>query len=386
MTDAGFPRQGDEVQVVTTASFEGLADEWDDLALRTGAAPFARPGWVRAWWSAFGRGELRILTSRRDGELSSVLPLARVRGGLRSCSNVHFPVFDGVCLEPEDLQILLTAALRESRQGLVLSQLDSEGQLVAATRQAADQNRCRLVVLDATASPFVDTTLSWEEFEQSLTKSRRNDVRRRRRRLAEQGEISHEITDGTEDLEAHLSEFFRLEGSGWKADKGTAIHLLPETRRFYEEIAAWAANRGLLRLSIMRLDGRPVAVEFTIDDGVRRYLLKMGYDPEYARYGPGLLLQLGEIRHALEDGRTYELGVGMNAIKEEMGSAQRTIEHVAVFPRSARGTLARRTVEARQAVYRKARGSTLLRRGRDAVRRRLTRRRASSPDTTPAPD
>src|SRR5919106_421068 len=159
MTDAGFPRGGDEAQVATTASFEGLADEWDDLALRTGAPPFARPGWIRAWWPAFGKGELCILTSRRDGELSAVLPLGRHRGALRSCSNVHSPLFDGVCADNESLQELLATALRETR---------------------------------------------------------RQELRRRRRRLAEQGEINFEVLDGTGDLEACLEEFFRLEASGWK--------------------------------------------------------------------------------------------------------------------------------------------------------------------------
>lgn len=377
MTDAALAMRADEAQVLTVASFEELADEWDDLALRTGAPPFARPGWIRAWWSAFGDGKPCILAARRDGQLSSVLPFARFRGGLRSCSNVHSPVFDGVSFGPEDLRMLLVAALRESRRGLILRHLDTEGQLSAAARLLGGEDRSRLVVLETVASPCVDPTMSWEAFEKGLTKSRRADVRRRRRRLAEEGEITVEIADGTTDLEAHVSEFVRLEGSGWKEEKGTAIHLLPEIQRFYEDVAAWAAKSGLLRLSFMRVSGRPVAVEYTIDDGARRFLLKIGYDPVYSRYAPGVLLELDEIRDALEDGRAFELGPGMNKVKGELMNAQRTMEHVAVFPRSARGAVARRTLETRQAVYQRARGSTLLRRARDTVRSLLIRQRVA---------
>jgi CelD/BcsL family acetyltransferase involved in cellulose biosynthesis len=386
MTDADSSRKQDEAQVVTTASIEGLADEWDDLAIRTGAPPFARPGWIRAWWSAFGRGEPRILTARCDGELRSVLPLTSFRGRLSSCSNVHSPVFDGICSEPGDLRILLSAALREGRRGLILRQLDTEGRLCAATRLLEGEERSRLVVLETRISPYVDTTADWEKFEEALTKSRRQKVRRTQRRLGEQGEIAIEVSDGTEDLDRDLSEFLQLEGSGWKVEKGTAIHLQPETQRFYQEMAAWAASIGLLRLSFMRVGGRPVAVECTIDDGAHRYLLKLGYDPEFARYGPGVILQLTEVRRALEEGRTYEMGTGMNKIKEELMNAQRTIEDVAVFPRSARGALARRTVGVRQVAYRRARGSTLLRRSRDAVRRVRSRRRAPSGDSSAEPN
>lgn len=378
MIGAESSREQGEAEVLTTASIEELADEWDDLAIRTDAPPFARPGWIRAWLSAFGRGEPRILTARRDGELRSVLPLTSFRGRLSSCSNVHSPVFDGICSEPEDLRILLSAALRECRRGVILHQLDSEGRLCAAIRLLEGEERSRLMVLESMISPYVDTTADWEKFEGALTKSRRQKVRRTQRRLGERGEIAIQVSDGTEHLERDLSEFLRLEGSGWKVEEGTAIYQQPETQRFYQEMAAWAASSGLLRLSFMDVGGRPVAAECTIDDGAHRYMLKLGYDPEFARYGPGVILQLTEVRRALEEGRTYEMGTGMNKIKEELMNAQRTIEDVAVFPRSGRGALARRTMGVRQVAYRWARGSTQLRRGRNAVRRIRGRRRASS--------
>ena len=34
----------------------GLHAEWEDLAARAGASPFARPGWVGAWERAFAPG------------------------------------------------------------------------------------------------------------------------------------------------------------------------------------------------------------------------------------------------------------------------------------------------------------------------------------------
>ena len=384
MSVAGLSRKEDQVKIVSMDSFDALADEWDELALRTDAPPFSRPGWIRAWWSAFGRGELCILTYRRDGELSSVLPLARYRGLLRSCSNVHSPLFDGASSDPEGLQTLLTVALSESRRGVILSELESESQLAVAARQVADQSRCRLFVLDQQAAPYVDSAMSREEFEHSLGASKRHQLRRKRRRLADAGELTYEVVERLDDLEDRLERFLRLEGSGWKASSGTAIRVRPETRRFYTDIAAWAMESNLLRLSFLCLDDQPVVGWFMIGDEAHQYSLKTGYDEEFSRYSPGMLLALEEIGRALESGRTFEFGEGMNRMKEDLADAQRTAEQVALFPRSVRGTLARGAVVGYQAVYRRARGSALLRRGRDSMRGRLARRNGH-PDASAQP-
>ena len=38
--------------------------EWDELANRCGASVFLRPGWLAAWWRAFGRRWLDLITTR----------------------------------------------------------------------------------------------------------------------------------------------------------------------------------------------------------------------------------------------------------------------------------------------------------------------------------
>ncbi len=369
------PSRRHELTVIPEAGLGDLEAEWDDLALKSGALPFARPGWIRAWWSAFGHGELQILTLRSERELRSVLPLARYRGALHACANVHSPVFEGVSSGPEGLKILLVEALRETGRGIVLSQLDVEGDLLSAARQIEGAGEGQLVMLESEPSPYVDASHGWEAFERALSKNRRQKARRTRRRLDEQGEITLGVADGSEDLDACFDEFLRLEGSGWKVEQGTAIFQNPDTERFYRDIATWAASEGLLRISFMRLNKTSLAAEFTIDDGVHRHMLKLGYDPEFSRYGPGVLLQLEEIRSALDDGRSYEMGTGMNGIKEEFGNAERTIDQIALFPRSVRGTAFRRTFAARHALYREAREIKVLRRARDVLRRGRSRLR-----------
>ena len=71
------------------ASMSSIADEWDELADRTQASPFVRPGWFGAWWRAFGVGELEILAVRQHGLVRAVLPLTARRGVHEAPANAH---------------------------------------------------------------------------------------------------------------------------------------------------------------------------------------------------------------------------------------------------------------------------------------------------------
>src|SRR5919112_3729682 len=72
---------------------EPLLSEWEHLAQQTKAAPFLWPGWVSAWWEAFGKGQLQIFTVYENGHLTGVLPLRRSRGALSSTTNPHTTQF-----------------------------------------------------------------------------------------------------------------------------------------------------------------------------------------------------------------------------------------------------------------------------------------------------
>ena len=284
-------------------SIQSLEDEWEDLADRTSSTPFVRPGWIAAWWRAFGSGTLTLLTSRRDGRLAGVVPVVRRHRKLEVPTNWHTPVF-GVVAEDEDVarelcyEMFATGARRVD-----LAFVDEDDPHADAFRWAAAHAEFRVSGRTLLRSPYIDTSGDWSEMESSLGRKRRSEIRRRRRLLEGQGTVELQIEAGAERLGPLLSEGFRVEAAAWKGLRSTAIASRADTKAFYTEVAAWAARKGWLRLAFLRVDGRALAFDLCLEhDGVH-YLLKTGYDPAFRAFGPGILL-----RHDML-ARAYALGL-----------------------------------------------------------------------------
>ena len=72
------------------------------------------------------------------------------------------------------------------------------------------------------------------------------------------------------------------------------------------------SESGALRLWFLRVGGVPIAFRMDlIVEGVY-YHLKGGYDPERARFSPGLLLQHETVKHAFERGLARYEFLGAN--------------------------------------------------------------------------
>jgi CelD/BcsL family acetyltransferase involved in cellulose biosynthesis len=317
-------------------SIEVLAPEWDDLADRIGAAPWLRPGWFSAWWESFGSGTLRIYAARDDGRLVGVVPTAKQRRRVTSASNWHTPAF-GLLGKPEAIARLAAALFGDRPQQISLAFV-TEQRDADAVRRAAREHGYQWISRTLERSPYVAIDGSWEEYERSRASKLLSELRRRRRRLAEEGELSFECDDGGEQLDERLAEGFEVEAAGWKGAGGSAISSRSDTDRFYRAVAHWAAHRGWLRLAFLRLDGKPFAFDLAIEhDGVH-YLLKTGFDPSFSRFAPGMILRHEMLSRAFAVGlRSYEFLGADNAWKLDWTETTRDRDLLQAFARSPSG-------------------------------------------------
>ena len=125
----------------------------------------------------------------------------------------------------------------------------------------------------------------------------------------------------------------------WKGESGTAIASSPGTRRYYVQAAHWAAQRGLLRLAFLRLDGRPLAFDFAFEDGTAHYLIRTGYDPAFRSFAPGVVMRREMIARAFRLGLARYEFLGAEAPwKHEWTERVRGFVMLEAFARSPAGT------------------------------------------------
>jgi CelD/BcsL family acetyltransferase involved in cellulose biosynthesis len=318
------------------SEIEPLAEEWDDLVDRTNASVFLRPGWFSPWRRAFGRGRLEIIAAREGRRLAGLAVLERTRTVLRSPTNWHSAPWAPLAEDADALRELTRAMVQRARPWLSLEFLDAGGAAFEACRDATESCRRRTYTLEQ--PPYVVLSGTWEEYEQRLSAKRRSNLRRLWRRLSEQGQLEFEVRDGAEDLEPLLEEGFKVEESGWKGEQGTAINSAPETRRFYQEVAAWAAGRGALRLGFLRLDGKALAFDFAVEEGGAHALLKTGFEAEWRSSAPGVLLRERMLEHCFGRGlETYEFLGDATEWKSEWLDATRELVALEAFSRTPAG-------------------------------------------------
>ncbi|HEX6713038.1 MAG TPA: GNAT family N-acetyltransferase [Thermoleophilaceae bacterium] len=343
-------------------SLSAITAEWDALVRRVGASPFSTPGWFDAWWRAFGRGRLDVFTLRRDRELLAVLPLTERHGLRRALTNWHTPELEIPAVDSSARRALLRGVLKTTRTSLQLAMLTAGSQEAHDFATVASQEGVRILPRTIEYSPYVRLEGSYDDYEHTLAQRRRSELRRRRRRLAERGALTFHVEEGGERLDLLLAEGFAVEGSGWKTEQGTAIVSRPETEAFYRYVGAWAAPRGSLRLAFLRLDGRPIAFHFTIEEGGSAYQLKGGYDPEFRELAPGQLLVQDMIRWAFERGlHTYEFLGADEAFKLDWTASLRQRIALHAFPHSPAGAVAWTA---------QSYGRPIAKRARDLLRRR----------------
>ena len=319
-----------------------IAGAWDDLADRVGASPFTRPGWMAPWWTAFGRGSLEILTTWRGPTLTGVLPLHRNKGVLRSVSNVHTPEFVFLAESPDELHALANEFVERTANRSSLILVESKDPGLDAVRASTASHRKRTVERVLQRSPYIVLEGDWRGFRPPAGRKLLADLRRRRRRLAEHGEVTVTVEDGSGDVEAALIELFKIESKGWKGEQGTAIASSPDTRRFYSEVAHWAAERGWLRLASLRVEHVAIACGLYFQHGSSIYRIKGGYDPGWSAYAPSKVLICSMVERAFADGvaRFDFLGAD-EPYKREWTDATRELCLLQVFGRSPSGRLAR---------------------------------------------
>jgi len=306
---------------VDEAEQESIVAAWNDLALSAVEPNVFHESWflLPALRLFARKGQPRIFTlwdsEAADAVLLGLLPLCDAwqygRWPLKHCQNwLHPNAFLGAPLvrsgyEEVFWQRLLDAQDKHGRPAIFLhlNGLTIGGPLQHALDGVCEAQRRNMSLVHRQERAFLAGDIAPDAyFAAAMRAKKRKELRRQKNRLGELGELSFTRHDGSHDLNKWIGEFLALERRGWKGENGSALDCAADTRTLFREVIEGAAAAGKLELLDLRLDGKPLAMLVNFICAPGSFSFKTAFDEDYARFSPGVLLQIENLALLERDG------------------------------------------------------------------------------------
>lgn len=185
---------------------------------------------------------------------------------------------------------------------------DEDGYLVnslpaaLAPRLAEENKGLRPFVRQRYSRSFTRLDLGFDQYLAGFSSRSRSTLRRKARKLAVRsgGTLDLRSYRSPEELERFYADARALSVRTYQErllDAG-----LPEGPDAFEEMRM-LARRDQVRAWLLFVDGRPVSYLYAPAEGETLIYAHLGYDPDFAEYSPGTVLQLEAMRQLMEEKR-----------------------------------------------------------------------------------
>lgn len=344
----------DVIEINDIEALDAYRLTWNALLAETPTATFFHtPDWLSVYWRHFGQGQkLRVLVVRAAGRPIGVVPLCvraeRRRVGL--VRTLSYPL-DGWGNTFGPIGSNQTAALLLAMRHVAQTPRDWDRvELGWVLHESVDRGRTargmqlaglRPAVEEHESSSVVTLPDSWEEYLAGRNAKVRHELRRQRRRINEAGHVEYVRRrpapaaegDGQPHWDVY-QECERVAAASWQSrvtDGNTLTHA--EYRDYYRDAHAAAARLGMVDMTVMRVDGQPVAFSYNHVRGGRVLGLRMGYDGGQPYRGAGVALLSWLLEDSCRRGdEEIDLGIGGQDFKRRVRTSQRRTHRLKHVP------------------------------------------------------
>jgi CelD/BcsL family acetyltransferase involved in cellulose biosynthesis len=297
--------------IADRAGFDALEAEWNALFARAGRPCqfFQTFNWLWHWANHYLDDgiELTIVTGRCGGRLAIVWPLVATRvAGVQQLSWMGEPVSqygDALVEEGPDAREWLRRSwvyVKSLGADIVhLRKVRSDAAVAPLLAKAG------AVATDCATAPCLDlaSAKDFETYKQRYSAKKRARRRRHLRSLQETGSITfeqHSRGPVAHDLVGHALGLKRA----WLVQRGLFSPVLQDSRfdRFFRDIALDDARSPGTRISAVRCNGAPIAVEISFECKAHVFGYVISHDLEFEKQGLGVVLAEYSIRTAHEQG------------------------------------------------------------------------------------
>jgi CelD/BcsL family acetyltransferase involved in cellulose biosynthesis len=197
---------------------------------------------------------------------------------------------------------LLQAARQAGAHALVLRDVALDGPVMQAISAALAADGLRPRLLHSYLRASLDATGDGEALlRDSLGAKKLKELRRLHHRLAEHGAVSFEVARTPRQVAHALETFLKLEASGWKGRRGTALIQHAGDAAFIRRAAVALAENRQCEIVTLRAGDTAVAAGIVLRHQDRAFFFKLGVDERFAKFSPGVQLTLDLTRHLCAD-------------------------------------------------------------------------------------
>jgi Acetyltransferase (GNAT) domain len=299
-------------EVLRPGALAEVEADWSALASRYRNAPFLHIDFIRSLLGTFADGSERLVrVASGDGVVA--VGIFRRRGPMwETFQPTQIPI-GCIVVRPDVAWADLLPVIASALPGITLG--------VGVTQQ--DPSSCprpvdggKIVTLDYIATAWIDLAGTFEDYWSARGKNLRQNLRKQRRKLADDGvKVTLDVLATPAEVAAGIADYASLETAGWKAGGGTAISPDNDQGRFYKAMLESFCARGCGRIYRYRFDDRIVAVDLCIESADTIVVLKTTYDESIRAFSPAALMReevfpalwaSGHIRHIEFFGRVME--------------------------------------------------------------------------------
>jgi len=341
------------------ADLQSYASRWNELLAKSASSSiFLTSEWVEPWWEVFGADlELMVLVAEEHGRLIGIAPLMIAphpspggryirtlmflgQGGDTLAEHLDFILEPGREAELIDAFIdHLTGPMRRRWDALLLQRvLDTSVNRSLAIEQLRKRG-IAVVTRNELPSPYLPLPESMDSLLTAKSSNFRYQYQRSRKRLLATGPVKF-LTAGQDiALDDAMRVLAELNRERWQ-DLGSSFRT-ERYRQFHMALARRLQERDWLWLSVLTLDGQPVAARYDFVYGGKVWCMQGGWKPSLQNLNLGMIMTGEVIAWAIGRGlREYDFLGGEDHYKRRWADAERTLVDLEAFnPATLRGRL-----------------------------------------------
>jgi hypothetical protein len=326
--------------------------------------PYFSSAWLQVWWERVDgpHSPVLIIVENSEEELVGFWPFVERPGLLRSRGIWPFVYDEANYFHPLALVVAIPS-LMDGLQSLLrrytfawiplmrnelwekyLAQRVRESFLLSIKRSPR-----KTFLIERSNESFEDF---WSK---KMGSKSRKSFRYDQRALAQQGKVEFEVWEEFSDVRAMLPATCLVEVESSKSKNGAGLFSIRGKRAFFFELLPELAKKGMVRLSILRLDDHPIAWQLDLIGPKYLAVHHLSFDEKWKKFSPGRQLLIHNLEQAWTEERTVDfLPLGFD-YKEKFSTVKEKVRELHWFKRSIRGWIACRLIRWNMRVRKKIR-------------------------------